>query len=486
VADVSDKEVVIVAKQAGETTLTVWDRSGERTFYINVYMHDLDRTKKRLEKLIYEDLNIKNVSLKKNETIGKIMIIGEISAPEKEQLDKALTSLFEKTDPMGPAISKKVENLLTVKKESKMIEIEARILELNKSELERLGVKWMEYLQVRQERYKATTGAETGGVETTLDIMKPWTALWGMGKWSRDALHARLDLLVSTGKARDLSRPKLLCLSGEEAKLTVGGEVPYISGSTSAAAGTTVSISYREYGVIFKLRPLALSDNKIFLNLGAEVSELDWANAIIVSGIRVPAFTKREANTVLNLASGETIFIAGLIRNKESRNLDKFPALGDIPVIGSLFRSREFQNDQTELVVSLTPVVVESKDKAAIDEIGEISAEKYKSGLASQRGSIIPDELQSYVLKVQKKILNHISYPKTLLGTGWEGTVVLKLNIERTGDLKDVQISKSSGYRIFDEEALKTVRSLSFSSFPQDVQIEELKIEIPIAYSERQ
>jgi protein TonB len=106
--------------------------------------------------------------------------------------------------------------------------------------------------------------------------------------------------------------------------------------------------------------------------------------------------------------------------------------------------------------------------------------------LASQRGSIIPDELQSYVLKVQKKILNHISYPKTLLGTGWEGTVVLKLNIERTGDLKDVQISKSSGYRIFDEEALKTVRSLSFSSFPQDVQIEELKIEIPIAYSERQ
>ncbi|MCK9614608.1 MAG: TonB family protein [Candidatus Omnitrophica bacterium] len=470
ITKVSDKEIVIVAKKPGETTLTIWNKDGEKTYYITVYSQDLDRVLMRLEKLIRRDLKISNVVLKKNEATGKIIIAGDITSIEKEQIDKVVESFKDRVD-----------NILTVKKETKMVEIEARILELNKSDLDRLGVKWQEYIQIRQEPYVAPAASATG-VSTTLNIQKPWTAAWGMGSWSRDALTARIDMLVRDGKGKELSRPKLLCLSGEEAKLSVGGEVPYLSGSTTGSAGTSVSVSYKEYGVILKIRPIVSSDNKkIYASMRAEVSALDLVNAITVSGTRVPAFTTRIAETVLNLKSGDTIFIAGLIKQKDSESIDKLPALGNLPVIGALFRSKEFQNSQTELVISLTPKVIPLDDKEEIPEVKEVSEKK---NLELYTG-IIPNNLQNYVLDVQDEIANNISYPPSLMQTGWEGMVVLKLNINQTGDIKDVKITKSSGHRIFDTDAVKLVRSLTFPPFPPDSDIRELNIDVPIVYREK-
>lgn len=473
VGKVTEKEVVIVAKKSGDTAVTIWAKDGQKTVYISVYADDLDRIQKRLEKLIYKSLNITGVELKKNETTGKIIIMGEIGPVQKDQIEKVTAPFADKVD-----------ILLTVKKESKMVQIEARILELSKNELDNLGIKWNEFIQVRQEPYLAPSGGTTTGVETTLDIVKPMHALWGMGKWSKDAITAKINLLIQTGKGKELSRPKLLCLSGEESKLVVGGEVPYVSGSTTGTAGTSVSVNYKEYGVIFKLRPTVLPDGKIFLSLGAEVSAIDWTNAITLSGIRIPAFTKRTADTVLNLSSGETIFIAGLIKNTETENVDKLPAIAEVPVLGKLFRSKDFRNSQTELVITLTSDVVESQGSAEFPAVTEPKGEQYRNLMAISENSTIPRQLQGYVLRVQKKITDNMAYPTTLLNTGWEGVVMLRLSLDKAGDLRDAQVSKSSGYKIFDDEALRLVRSLSFPSFPSDVNLEELNIEIPIAYRE--
>lgn len=470
IAKVSDKEIVIVAKKPGETTLTIWNKDGIKTFYITVYSQDLDRVLMRLEKLIRKDLKVANVVLKKNEATGKIMLTGDITSIEKEQIDKVVEPFKDRVD-----------NILTVKKETKMVEIEARILELNKSDLDRLGIKWQEYVQIRQEPYIAPV-TTSGGVSTTLNIKKPWTAAWGMGSWSRDALTARIDMLVRDGKGKELSRPKILCLSGEEARLSVGGEVPYLSGSTTGSAGTTVSVSYKEYGVILKIRPIVSSDNKkIYASMRAEVSALDLVNAITVSGTRVPAFTTRIAETVLNLKSGDTIFIAGLIKQKDSENIDKLPALGNLPVLGALFRSKEFQNAQTELVISLTPKVVMLDDKEEIPEVKDVSEKKTLNAYAG----IISEELQSYVLDVQDEIAKNISYPPSLMQSGWEGMVVLNLKISQAGDVKSVKVSKSSGHKIFDTEAVKLIKGLSFLPFPPDTEIRELNIDVPIVYREK-
>ncbi len=470
ISKVSDKEIVIVAKQQGDTTLTVWNKEGEKTYYITVYAQDLDRVKTKLDKLIRKDLKVTNAILKKNESTGKIIISGDVSAVEYDQIAKVLEPF-----------KNKVDNILTVKKETKMVEIEARILELNKTDLDNIGVQWMQSLQIRQEPYIYPTGGSSGGVDTTLNVQKPWEALWGMGSWSRDALTAKINLLIETGKGKELSRPKLLCLSGEEAKLTVGGEVPYLSGSTTGAAGTTTTISYKEYGVILKIRPIVSRDNKkIYASMRAEVSALDLVNAITVNGVRIPAFTTRIAETVLNLRSGDTVFIAGLIKNKDTETIDKFPALANLPVLGQLFKSKNFQNNQTELVISLTPRVILDDDKE-VPEVKEANNVK-NTGLYT---GILPDALQGYISDVQKQISDNITYPSSLVNTGWEGMVVLKLSIDQAGNIKDVKVSKSSGHKIFDNEAVRLVNSLTFPPFPPDVDTQVLNIDVPIVYREK-
>ncbi|UCC94788.1 MAG: TonB family protein [Candidatus Omnitrophota bacterium] len=467
ISKVTDEEVVIVAKQAGDTAVTLWEKTGKSVIELTIYPHDLEKIKKKVERVI-KRLGIQNVKFKINEPAAKVMIIGEVLLEEKEQVDTVLEPFADKVD-----------NLLTVEKESKMVEIEARILELSKTELDELGIDWQDHLTVSEGIVTDAIDAE-GNVQTfDVKVGVPWRDLWEMDVGSRTGLNAKINMLISDGKGKELSRPKLLCLSGEEAKLTVGGEVPYVSATTAAAAGTTISIEYREYGVILTIRPTVVSDDRVYLSLKSEVSALDWENAIIVSGIEIPAFITREAETVLNLFSGETIFIAGLIQNSDSTNVTKLPALGDIPILGALFRSKSFQNDETELVISLTPraVGVEPPKQEAPAEVKESKRRPSYAGF-------VPEELQGYILDVQKQILNNLAYPRDLFHTGWEGVVVLKLTIDHTGELKSVRIVKSSGYTIFDESAVHLVQDLSFSPFPPDVQLEEVRIDVPINYRE--
>jgi len=471
ISKATDREVVCVGKQVGDTAVTIWDRDGERIFYLSVYSQDLDMVQRKLERLIKQELGIRGVRLRKNEATGKIIILGEVASYEKEQVENALEPYAERVD-----------NLLRAKKANKMVEIEGHILELQKNELDRLGVKWMEYIQFREEPYVAAGGA-SGAIETTLNRVDT-TGILRIINLSRDALHARINMLVQDGRGRELSRPKLLCLSGEEAKLLVGGEVPYISAQTTTSVGLGVTIEYKEYGVILNLRPTVLSDGKIYLSVGTEISELDWANAITVSGFLIPAFTKREANTVLNLKSGETIFIAGLIQKQDSTTVDKFPGLASLPILGALFRSKEFQNDETELVISLTPRVVEFEEQEQMISLKEVAPAKYEAGLELYQGAI-PDELRGYVWNIQRKIAENMTYPPVLLDTGWEGVVTLHLTIDYTGQLKSTRIAKSSGYKVFDDGAVRLVKNLSFSPFPPDVRLDELNIEVPIVYREK-
>jgi TonB family protein len=146
-----------------------------------------------------------------------------------------------------------------------------------------------------------------------------------------------------------------------------------------------------------------------------------------------------------------------------------------------LFRSKDFQNDQTELVISLSPKVVTQEDQ---EDFGEAKDTLDQKTFDLYTG-IIPDDLRGYVATVQNQIADNIAYPPSLLNTGWGGMVVLKLNLDHTGDLKNVQVSKSSGHRIFDAEAVKLVRSLSFPPFPPDVGVTEVNLEIPIVYKEK-
>jgi pilus assembly protein CpaC len=161
-----------------------------------------------------------------------------------------------------------------------------------------------------------------------------------------------------------LAEPTLITLSGKTANFLAGGEFPIPVPQSSGGGGTTITIEYKPFGVGLNFSPTVLSNKKISMQVAPEVSELDFSRAVSISGFVVPAITTRRVSTVIELADGQSFAIAGLLNEQVRENISKFPILGDIPVLGALFRSSNFQKNETELVVIVTPHLVKPLDMA--------------------------------------------------------------------------------------------------------------------------
>ena len=163
-----------------------------------------------------------------------------------------------------------------------------------------------------------------------------------------------LDLGETVGQVSTLANPNLTALSGETATFLAGGEIPI---PISSGFGST-SVEYKQYGVSLAYTPTVLSDGRISLRVRPEVSELDYANAVQVAGVTVPGLTTRRTETTVELGSGQSFVIAGLLSNSRSNTIEKAPALGDVPILGALFRSNGWKRNETELVIVITPYLV--------------------------------------------------------------------------------------------------------------------------------
>ena len=160
-----------------------------------------------------------------------------------------------------------------------------------------------------------------------------------------------LNALQSEGLLNDLAEPNLTTVSGETAHFLAGGEVPI---PVPQALGVT-TIEYKQYGVKLDFTPTLLPSNRIALKVHPSVSEISSANGVTISSTAVPAFIERDAETNVEMASGQTLAIAGLFQRNEANSISKFPGLGDLPVLGALFRSTLYQRNETELVILVTP-----------------------------------------------------------------------------------------------------------------------------------
>jgi pilus assembly protein CpaC len=167
-------------------------------------------------------------------------------------------------------------------------------------------------------------------------------------------LLGSLDIAADDGLATILAEPNLTALSGETASFLAGGEFP-IPVSQSLGA---VTIEYKQYGVGLAFTPIVLADGRISMRVRPEVSQLSDAGSVKLNGFTVPALTTRRAETTVELGSGQSFMIAGLLQNTANNSVDKAPFLGDLPILGALFRSTHFQRQETELVVIVTPYLV--------------------------------------------------------------------------------------------------------------------------------
>jgi pilus assembly protein CpaC len=176
-----------------------------------------------------------------------------------------------------------------------------------------------------------------------------------LGRFIRAAFLApTLDALIRNGNARVLSAPELTTMPGSAAQFLVGGEVPYIS---STQLGS-VNVQFKEYGVRLNLTPTILPDGTVETKITPEVSDLDFQNGITAGGISLPSFKTSRITTDVVTKSGESIVMAGLLRRQETRNVDKIPGLGDLPILGKLFRSIRYQKQETDVVFVMTPEIV--------------------------------------------------------------------------------------------------------------------------------
>ncbi|MDZ4307580.1 type II and III secretion system protein family protein [Allopontixanthobacter sp.] len=204
-----------------------------------------------------------------------------------------------------------------------------------------------------------TAGDEGTSVVTSSAI---GSTIAGFGRFLGLDLGAALDLAETEGLVTTLSQPNLTALSGETADFLAGGEFPIPS---SGGLGTT-TIEYRKFGVSLAYTPTVLANGRISIRVRPEVSELSAQGAVTVNGFTIPALTVRRAETTVELGSGQSFMIAGLMSNNAQNSIEKTPGLGDTPILGNLFRSRSFRRGETELVIIVTPYLVKPVDASEI------------------------------------------------------------------------------------------------------------------------
>lgn len=236
-----------------------------------------------------------------------------------------------------------------------MIRITVRMVEFRKSALTRLGIDWSQgingptFATVGDAFSSKLFRPETAMPSLPLRV-EPFSSYFGIAS----TITSRINLLSSDGDAHVLSEPVLTCVNGGTASFLAGGSYPIpVTGSNGQ-----ISVTFKEYGIKLDISPRANKDNEIYTTIKTEVSEIDSA----VSVLGVPGILSNEAETIVNILSGQTIVIAGLLKAKRSESYTRVPGLGHVPFVGGLFRSKTTRNELMELVVFLTPEVVSASD----------------------------------------------------------------------------------------------------------------------------
>ncbi len=324
---VSPAEIIINGKQPGVTSLHLWDQEGHREYLIKVYVvADLEQVAQDIREYIGSDFQVR--------VYGRgILLEGYVdSAAEGERL-QAVANFF------GQQAQCEVTVVTTVLPRGPKVALQVKVMEIANDVLESIGVTW---------------GSLYNGGVIPFEVMFSQRSLEG-GLQRISPLAAQLDFLVQNGEARVLAAPALVTVSGQQADFLAGGEIPVPVPSGDGK----LTILWKEYGVKLSMLPVVYSDDQINLQVFPEVSSLDVTNAIKLDNWLIPALKTRRTKTQVDLKAGETLIIGGLINSEQSKMVQKVPILGSIPIIGRLFLSTEFQNGQSQLIIMVTPVVVD-------------------------------------------------------------------------------------------------------------------------------
>ncbi|MCX5799838.1 MAG: pilus assembly protein N-terminal domain-containing protein [Candidatus Eisenbacteria bacterium] len=267
--------------------------------------------------------------------------------------------------------------------------LKVRFAEVNRTALKNLGIDLVgnEFVKIDLDPSEAgekftdlTVGSFSGLVATPsipLSVTSGVSMFVSLTRGDYD-ISGILKALEKKGYVNTLAEPTLVSISGHEAKFLAGGEIP-VPIVTPTGGGVTVTIEWKEFGVSLTFTPTVVDSGVVNLKVEPEVSTLDWDNGVTLSGFRIPALRTRKAQSTVELRDGQTLAIGGLITSEEVRSVSKMPILGDIPIIGLLFKSTSFMKNESEVVMLVTPKIVTSYSALEVPTwpgTGKASAEK--------------------------------------------------------------------------------------------------------------
>jgi pilus assembly protein CpaC len=328
---------------AGRTTVAAMDSAGHTVAQYSVVVRPSSFAAAEAEATVNRLMS--NGRFKVTPEAKGLLLTGSVASPADAAQAVAILRAF-----VGEGQT--VENQLTIHS-AVQVNLRVRIVEMSRSVSRALGVNWQEM---------GTLGSFATGYGLGVAGAAAATSTLKLG--SSD-INALIDALATDSLVRVLAQPNLTVISGEAGSFLVGGEFPI----PVAQQNNTTTVEFKNYGVALRFVPTVLSDGRINLHVSPEVSALTTAGAVTVSAsnnsLSIPALTVRRAETTVELGSGQTFALAGLLQDSVTTTNSGVPFLGDIPILGALFNSNQFQRQETELVILVTPYIVRPVDDPA-------------------------------------------------------------------------------------------------------------------------
>jgi pilus assembly protein CpaC len=358
---VGSNQVVVNGKAFGQINFISWEKGTGRFLVFDVYVRtNLSLIDSQIHALFPKD------DIRLSQANGSVVISGSVSDPK----------IATQADAVVQAAGFKTVNLLeSPVKDLSQVQLMVRVAEVNRTRMRELGSSY---------GYQGSPGVggfATGGGPGTVSSVANGLMSNAFSGLNLLVLGGNLTTMIralqTQGALRALAEPNLIAMNGQEASFLAGGEypVPIVQGGGDKS---TVSIVFKEYGVRLNFKPTIIDEDHIRLELEPEVSTLDFANGVKFDGFVIPALRTRRAKTGVELRDGQSFALAGLLDNNETQSLSKVPGLGDIPILGNLFRSKTFQKNESELMFIVTAQLVKPINRDDLPRIPNV--ENLKNG----------------------------------------------------------------------------------------------------------
>jgi pilus assembly protein CpaC len=362
---VTPDQVLVNGKGFGQVNFVAWEQSGSDYLVFDVYVRaNLSLIDSQMRALFPKD------DIRLSQANGSVVMSGSVSDPKTaEQAQSVVEAAGFKT----------VNMLASPVKNMAQVQLQVRVAEVSRNRVKDLGTSYAYQggssgVYANSGQGPSSLGNVTNGILN--GTLSSALNLFVMGGNTISMIRA----LQTQGAIRELAEPNLIAMNGQQASFLAGGEFP-VPIVQSGSGQNSISVVFKEYGVRLSFKPTIIEEEHIRLELEPEVSTIDFSNGVKFDGFFIPALKTRRAKTAVELRDGQSFALAGLLDNSETKSLSQVPILGDIPILGALFKSKSFQKNETELMFIVTAQLVKPMNRDDLPTLRGIDGLKKGSPL---------------------------------------------------------------------------------------------------------